>query len=65
MLFTAVAIVGFKLIPWLVVAALIADGVFDYFHAALTANAGVPSWWPSFCLGYDVVAVTLGMLGRR
>lgn len=55
-LFIALAIAGFKFNLWLVAAALVGHGVFDFFHAGLIANPGVPSWWPSFCLGYDVVA---------
>jgi hypothetical protein len=54
--FTALAIAGFRLSLWFAVAGLIAHGVFDYFHPLLITNAGVPPWWPSFCLGYDVVA---------
>ena len=29
---------------------------FALFLAAFVANPGVPAWWPSFCLGYDVTA---------
>jgi hypothetical protein len=48
--------VGFKANLWLVVAALAAHGVFDFFHAHAVANPGVPAWWPSFCLSYDFTA---------
>jgi hypothetical protein len=54
--FMGLAIVGFKSTLWLVVVALGAYGVFDFVHAHLYANPGVPVWWPSFCLAYDVVA---------
>jgi len=40
----------------LVVAALIAHGVFDFVHGRIVSNPGVPAWWPSFCLAYDVGA---------
>jgi hypothetical protein len=55
-LFVAVAVVGFKRTPWLVAAALAAHGVLDSVHARLIVNAGVPVWWPGFCLAYDLVA---------
>jgi len=55
-LFLVAAIAGFKFNLWLVVAALVAHGVFDFFHGHLIANAGVPAWWPSFCLAYDACA---------
>lgn len=54
--FVLVAIAGFKYSLWLVAVALVAHGVFDVFHDQLFLNAGVPTWWPGFCLGYDVVA---------
>jgi len=65
-LFTAAAIAGFRFNLWLVAAGLIAHGVFDFFHAALIVNPGVPPWWPSFCSAYDVVAgVFLAVLLRK
>ncbi len=54
--FVVVAIVGFKFNPWFVVAALAAHGIFDFFHGSIVTNPGVPVWWPSFCLAYDVGA---------
>jgi hypothetical protein len=54
--FLAASIAGFKLSLWLVVAALAAHGVYDLVHGQLIANPGVPSWWPVFCLAYDLVA---------
>jgi hypothetical protein len=61
--FIGLAIAGFKSSLWLVVAALAAHGIFDFGHSYLYANPGVPAWWPSFCLAYDVVAaVYLGWL---
>jgi hypothetical protein len=55
-LFVGAALAGFRSTPWLVVAALAAHGVFDFFHARFIANPGVPAWWPPFCLAYDVTA---------
>jgi hypothetical protein len=54
--FLVVALIGFKYSLWLVVAALAAHGIMDFFHGQLIANPGVPVWWPAWCLGYDVVA---------
>ncbi|HJW31833.1 MAG TPA: hypothetical protein VJ505_00570 [Holophagaceae bacterium] len=54
--FCAMAVIGFKGSLWVVVAALAAHGVQDSFHTRVIANPGVPSWWPGFCLTYDVVA---------
>ena len=56
MAFVGASIAGFKNSLWLVVAALAAHGVFDLVHDQLINNPGVPSWWPPFCLAYDVVA---------
>jgi hypothetical protein len=54
--FMAFAIAGFKSTLWLVVAALAAHGIFDLVHPHLYTNPGVPVWWPSFCLAFDVGA---------
>jgi hypothetical protein len=54
--FLVASIAGFKYSLWLVVAALAAHGLFDFVHGSFITNPGVPVWWPSFCLSYDVVA---------
>jgi len=54
--FVVVAVAGFKRNFWLVAAALVGHGVFDIFHAGLVTNAGVPEYWPAFCMSYDVGA---------
>lgn len=56
MVFIAVAVAGFRSSLWLVAAALLAHGIFDFTRGAAIANPGVPIWWPHFCLTYDVVA---------
>lgn len=56
LVFVAMAALGFRKTPWLVVVGLALHGVFDFFHSALIANPGVPAWWPGWCLAYDVVA---------
>jgi hypothetical protein len=53
--FLAAAVVGFRSSLWLVVAALVGHGIFDFFHAGIISNPGVPAWWPPFCLAYDVI----------
>jgi hypothetical protein len=54
--FVTAALAGFKRSLWLVVVALAAHGVYDLFHGHVILNPGVPSWWPAFCLAYDVTA---------
>lgn len=54
--FLAVAVSGFRSSLWVVVVALGAHGVFDLVHGTVISNPGVPSWWPEFCLTYDVTA---------
>lgn len=54
--FIVLSTLGFRFSLWLVVAALFAHGIFDFFHARLIANPGVPAWWPAFCGTYDVTA---------
>jgi hypothetical protein len=54
--FVLAAVVGFKSNLWIVVAALVGHGLFDFFHGRIVTNPGVPGWWPAFCLAYDVCA---------
>lgn len=54
--FIVAAVSGFRWSLWVVVVALAAHGIFDFTHDAFIANAGVPDWWPEFCLAYDLVA---------
>lgn len=61
--FLVLAILGFKVSPWWIVLGLFAHGVFDFTHGLLIDNAGVPLWWPAFCLSIDVVlSAGLGLL---
>jgi hypothetical protein len=65
-LFAAAAVAGFKSSAWIVVVALAGHGVFDAVHGHVIENAGVPPWWPAWCLAYDVgAAAGLGWLLRR
>ena len=54
--FLILAVAGFRKNLWLVVAALAAHGVFDFFHHLVISNPGVPVWWPGFCMSFDVLA---------
>ncbi len=54
--FLAVAVAGFRSSLWIVVAALAAHGIFDFTRGAAIVNPGMPIWWPSFCLAFDVTA---------
>ena len=58
-LFAAAAVAGFKSSTWIVVVALAGHGVFDAVHGYLIENAGVPAWWPAWCLAYDVGAAAI------
>jgi hypothetical protein len=61
--FLAAAISGFRSSLWIVVDALAAHGGFDLAHSRIISKPGVPSWWPAFCLTYDVtVAAYLAWL---
>lgn len=54
LLFLSLALAGYKWTDWIVVAALFGHGLFDAVHGSIIANAGVPAWWPAFCLTFDV-----------
>jgi hypothetical protein len=54
--FLSAAVLGFRSSLWLVVGALAAHGILDLIHGRVISNPGVPSWWPHFCLTYDVAA---------
>src|SRR5438045_4652438 len=54
--FIVLAVIGFKKSLWIVAAALAGHGVFDFFHHMVIHNPGVPIWWPSFCMSFDVLA---------
>jgi hypothetical protein len=61
--FVNLSVAGFKWNLWLVVAALFGHGTLDLVHPHLVVNPGVPSWWPMFCLAFDVT--TAGYLAMR
>jgi hypothetical protein len=53
--FFLLAVLGFKGNLWLVAAALLGHGIFDFIRPSFIANPGVPHWWPGFCLAFDVI----------
>ena len=55
-LFVLAAVTGFKKRLWWVAGGLIAHGIFDFVHPRMIQNPGVPTWWPGFCMTYDVIA---------
>jgi hypothetical protein len=54
--FLALAVLGFRVSLWMVAVGLAGHGVFDLFHGSVISNPGVPTWWPPFCMTYDVAA---------
>ena len=54
--FLAGAVLGFRSSLWIVAVALASHGLFDFVHASIISNPGVPGWWPQFCGAYDVAA---------
>ena len=56
LVFVIAAVVGFARSGWIVVAGLVVHGVQDAVHGHIIANPGVPTWWPAWCLAYDVGA---------
>jgi hypothetical protein len=53
--FVAAAVGGFRLSLWLAAAGLIGHGLLDVIHSAVITDAGVPPYWPAFCLAFDLV----------
>lgn len=48
---------GFKGSGILVVALWMGHAVYDIYHHVLVTNAGMPGWYPAFCLGFDLIMV--------
>ena len=63
-LFAAIAVAGFRLNMWFVVAGLALHGVFDLVRHQFLPGENVPSFWPDFRMAFDVAAaaVVAGML---
>ncbi|MES2895973.1 MAG: DUF3703 domain-containing protein [Pseudomonadota bacterium] len=54
--FLSLAVAGFRWNLWLVVAGLLGHGALDLVHPHWLPASGAPSWWPPFCLAFDVAA---------
>ena len=54
--FIVASLAAFKGSLWILPGLLALHGIFDLVHDRFIPNPGVPSWWPPFCLAYDVVA---------
>ena len=61
-LFTALAIFGFRINLWLIVAGLAGHATFDIVHGRFISNPGMPHWWPAFCLSIDFVLAGVAAL---
>lgn len=60
------AISRLKFSTYIVAALWLLHAVYDVVHGHLVMNLGVPGWYPSLCLGFDmVIAVYLFWLARR
>lgn len=46
---------GFKRSGYVVAVLWLLHGLYDMNHAILFTNSGVPSWYPVFCAGVDIV----------
>jgi hypothetical protein len=64
--FSLLAVLGFRKNLWLVVAAMVGHGLFDFVHHFIIENPGMPRWWPGFCLASDgIFGGWLAMLMMR
>ncbi|HQZ82055.1 MAG TPA: hypothetical protein PLR83_02435 [Pyrinomonadaceae bacterium] len=59
LVFSAVAIIGYKKGCLIVAAGIAAHGLFDFVRQFFIEDRGVPVWWPGFCGTIDVL---LGLL---
>ncbi|HVT94320.1 MAG TPA: hypothetical protein VHD76_15850 [Bryobacteraceae bacterium] len=56
LVFSVLAVLGFKKSMWLAAAGIAGHGFFDFFvHHALVTNSGMPVWWPGFCGTIDIL----------
>lgn len=59
LVFSAVAIFGYRKSCLIVAAGIAAHGVFDFVRQFFIEDRGVPVWWPGFCGTIDIL---LGLL---
>lgn len=53
--FTIIAVIGVLRWPLLLGIGILLHGFFDLTHNHYISNSGVPTWWPAFCAGVDIV----------
>jgi hypothetical protein len=53
--FLLVAVLGFRKNFWLIVAAFIGHGIFDFVHRLFIDTPCAPHWWSGFCLAFDAL----------
>lgn len=54
--FASLAVAGFRWNRGLVVAGLVGHGLLDVIHGRFLPSPATPTWWPTFCLAFDVRA---------
>ena len=55
LVFSSIAVFGYSKSCRIVGFGIAAHGVFDFVHALLIEDAGVPIWWPGFCGAIDIM----------
>ena len=54
--FLALVVFGFKRHTYAIVAALALHAVLDASHGFVVTSPATPTWWPAFCLTFDLTA---------
>ncbi len=60
--FASLAVAGFRWNRGFVVAGLVGHGLLDLIHGRFLPSPATPTWWPTFCLAFDVTAGGLLLL---
>jgi hypothetical protein len=55
MVFSSIALAGYRSACWIVAVGIAGHGVFDFLHQFFIEDRGVPVWWPGFCGTVDVL----------
>lgn len=61
--FVTASVAGLRWNLWVVVVGLAGHGLLDALHPRLPIESGAPTWWPPFCMAFDLVAA--GWLALR
>ncbi len=66
LVFSGIAMLGFRNGCRIVGIGIAAHGVFDLLHYHFVEDAGVPVWWPGFCGSIDILlgAYVVAFCGR-